>query len=120
MSSPALRFQQITFDAFDKTRGMTDTQCQRAEKALVEAALEKLRFEQADDLKNEIASRPIRAFRYLVLDTFKALAANMEAAGVDPDDFDKALRAYLEGNPEPAAGYVTPEHLARYLDGAAH
>ncbi len=120
MHDAALEYQAATFRAFDRTRGMTDAECRNAETALVLAAVERLAFERKTELLDELERRPNRAYRYLVLDTFKAVADAMASAGEGPDAYARGIEAYLRGDPSRVVAFVTADHVTRYLGAAPH
>ena len=120
MHDPELEYQEATLHAFDRTRGMTDAECRSAETALVLAAVERLEFPRRTELLDELERRPNRAYRYLVLDTFKAVADAMAHAGEQPDAYAQGIEAYLRGDPSRVVPFVTANHVARYLGGPAH
>ena len=120
MHDSELGYQEATLRAFDRTRAMTDAECRGAETALVLAAVERLEFPRRSELLDELERRPNRAYRYLVLDTFKAVAHAMEHAGEQPDSYARGIEAYLRGDPSRVVSFVTAAHVERYLGGPAH
>src|SRR5262249_20329262 len=106
--------------AFDRTRGMTDAECRSAETALVLAAVDRLSFARRTELLDELERRPNRAYRYLVLDTFQAVAGAMAHAGEGPEAYAQGIEAYLRGDPSRVVAFVTADHVARYLAAPAH
>jgi hypothetical protein len=120
MHDPELEYQEATFRAFDQTRGMTDAECRGAETALVLAAVERLEFARRTELLDELERRPNRAYRYLVLDTFQAVAGAMSHAGQGPEVYAQGIEAYLRGDPSGVVAFVTADHVARYLGAGTH
>jgi hypothetical protein len=114
MHDPELEYQEATLHAFDRTRGMTDAECRSAETALVLAAVERLEFPRRTELLDELERRPNRAYRYLVLDTFKAVAdAHVPRRANSPDAYAQGIEAYLRGDPSRVVPFVTANHVAR-------